>query len=153
MYQTPAVMCIHMTSEHSIGRGIFWSNSIHSTNEEVQMSLFNKLPRWAAYTNLYCSPKAVICFGLQHCICSLPTYQLSKYLSQILFPLVSISESHVVNSEEFASFIQTQKLTGREILASFDVVSLFTCVPVGPGSEGSTAKAVWRWSHVFLYFT
>ena len=59
-----------------------------------------------------------------------PSYQLSKYLAQILSPLVGNSDSHVVNSKEFASFIQTQKLTRDEILVSFDVVSLFTCVPV-----------------------
>ena len=59
----------------------------------------------------------------------LPSYQLSKYLAHILVPLVGNSDSYVVNSKEFASFIWTQNLVD-EILVSFDVVSLFTCVPV-----------------------
>ena len=59
-----------------------------------------------------------------------PSYQLSKHLAQILAPLVGNLESHVTNSSEFVSFIQTQKLAQEDILVSFDVVSLFTCVPV-----------------------
>ena len=59
-----------------------------------------------------------------------PSYQLSKHLAQILAPLVGNSESHVTNSSQFVSFIQTQKLAQEDILVSFDVVSLFTCVPV-----------------------
>ena len=59
-----------------------------------------------------------------------PTYQLSKHLVSILAPLVGESASHVRNSAEFATFIAVQSLPSGTILVSFDVVSLFTKVPV-----------------------
>ena len=59
-----------------------------------------------------------------------PTYQLSKHLVFILSPLVGKSDSHVRNSAEFASFITGQRLPSGTVLVSFDVVSLFTNVPV-----------------------
>ena len=61
---------------------------------------------------------------------SSPSYQLSKHLSMILAPLIGNSVSHVHNSAEFTSFIVSQTLNPDEILVSFDVVSLFTNVPV-----------------------
>lgn len=59
-----------------------------------------------------------------------PSYQLSRHLSKILSPLIGKSESHVQNSAEFASFVQSMSLKPNETLVSFDVVSLFTNVPV-----------------------
>ena len=61
-----------------------------------------------------------------HC----PSCRLSKFLAQILSPLVGRTNSHASNSLEFASFIRTQRLMEDELLVSFDVVSLFMCVPV-----------------------
>ena len=62
---------------------------------------------------------------------SSPTYQLSKFLASILAPLVGRTSSYVRNSKSFVDFITTQTLAEDEILLSFDVVSLFTCVPTG----------------------
>ena len=59
-----------------------------------------------------------------------PTYNLAKYLAEILKPLVGKSEQHVVNSKEFITKIEQTKLDEDEILVRFDVVSLFTNVPV-----------------------
>ena len=56
-----------------------------------------------------------------------PTYSLSKYLAKVLKPLVGNFSSSVRNSTEFAGFITTQL---EERLVSFDVVSLFTRVPI-----------------------
>lgn len=56
------------------------------------------------------------------------TYQLSKYLSTILSPLLGKSQSAVKNSREFDQFIREQKLSEEEVLVSFYVVSLFTNV-------------------------
>ena len=58
------------------------------------------------------------------------TYQLSRHLSQILSPLVGNTDSHVNNSMEYKTFITSRKLKPTEVLVSFDVVSLFTNVPV-----------------------
>ena len=59
-----------------------------------------------------------------------PTYNLSKYVAEILKPLVGKSAHHVVNSKEFITKIEQTKLDEDEILVSFDVLSLFTNVPV-----------------------
>ena len=60
---------------------------------------------------------------------SSPSYQLSKHLCRLLSPLVGNTPTHIRNSSEFSTFINTQHL-GEEILVSFDVVSLFTKVPI-----------------------
>jgi len=59
-----------------------------------------------------------------------PSYQLSKHLAHILSPLVGNTPSHVKNSTQFPEFISQQSVAPGEILLSFDVVSLFTNVPV-----------------------
>ena len=64
-----------------------------------------------------------------------PTYQLSKHLATILSPLVGNSSSYVRNSRAFADFIKPPVLTSDELLVSFDVVSLFTNVPVHLATE------------------
>ena len=57
-----------------------------------------------------------------------PTYNLAKYLAGKSF--VGKSEHYVVNSKKFITKIEQTKLDEDEILVSFDVVSLFTNVPV-----------------------
>ena len=60
---------------------------------------------------------------------SSPTYSLSKHLVSILSPLVGNTEHHVHNSLEFAQFIKHQTVEEKEVLVSFDVVSLYTKIP------------------------
>ena len=60
---------------------------------------------------------------------SSPTYQLSKHLVTILSPLLGATSSTVRNSKDFVSFVCSINLD-EEVLVSFDVVSLFTKVPV-----------------------
>ena len=60
-----------------------------------------------------------------------PTYDLSKHLSKLLSPLVGTSSSAVRNSRDFVDFISTQTIEDDECLVSFDVISLFTNVPIG----------------------
>lgn len=62
--------------------------------------------------------------------CGSPTYELAKFISRILSPLVGNTERHVRNSKEFAQDIQEMSIKDDEMLVSFDVVSLFTKVPV-----------------------
>ena len=65
-----------------------------------------------------------------------PTYNLAKYLAEILKPLVGNSEHHIVNFKELLQKLKLDekkieiKLDEDEILVSFDVVSLFTNVSI-----------------------
>ena len=53
-------------------------------------------------------------------------YGLSRFLADLLAPVVGQTTSHVCNSKEF---ISKQTLTEDEVMVSFDVVSLFASVP------------------------
>ena len=58
-----------------------------------------------------------------------PTYNLSKFLSLILSSLL-VNRYSVRNSIEFVDYVQNFTISENEILVSFDVVCLFTSVPV-----------------------
>ena len=59
-----------------------------------------------------------------------PTYQLARHLVKPLQTLVGLNNSHIKNSMDFVSRIEKIKSKTNDILVSFDVVSLFTNVPV-----------------------
>ena len=59
-----------------------------------------------------------------------PTHQLARELARILSLLAGRSPSHVKNSAYFVNHIRHVSFEGTDVLASFDVVSLFTRVPV-----------------------
>ena len=59
-----------------------------------------------------------------------PTYQLSKHLSGLLSQLTGKSAHHVKNSFHFIEILKTLKIKPGDLMVSFDVVSLFTKVPV-----------------------
>ncbi|XP_062711019.1 uncharacterized protein LOC134289038 [Aedes albopictus] len=58
-----------------------------------------------------------------------PTYDLSKYLADILHRSIDHDKYNVQNSYEFCTFINNINLPPGYVLVSFDVVSLFTCIP------------------------
>ena len=58
-----------------------------------------------------------------------PTYNLSKFLSRILSSLL-VNRYSVRNFKEFVDYVQNFTISESEILVSFDVVSLFTSVPM-----------------------
>ena len=60
-----------------------------------------------------------------------PTYAISGYLARILSPVVGNTDYTVKNSCEFADFTRDKTLNACEESVSFDVVSLFTKIPVG----------------------
>ena len=62
--------------------------------------------------------------------CTSPTYNLSKFLATLLSPLVGESNSAVQNSKDLVSFSSSLCLKTEDVLCSFEVVSLFTKVPV-----------------------
>ena len=59
-----------------------------------------------------------------------PTYGLSSYLADVLSPVVGNTVYTCKNSYEFADFIRGKTLNAEHELVSFDVVSLFTKIPV-----------------------
>ena len=59
-----------------------------------------------------------------------PSHLLSKELARILSPLGSKGPSHVRNSADFVQQIHQTSFEETDVMISFDVVSLFTNVPV-----------------------
>jgi len=59
-----------------------------------------------------------------------PIYMLSKHLAQILSPMMGKTDFTVKNSVEFCEQIKNISFKEDEELVSFDLVSLFTYIPV-----------------------
>ena len=59
-----------------------------------------------------------------------PTYKLSKYLADILKPLINKSPHSVKNVNAFLLKLEDIRVEPDEIMISFDVVSLFTSIPL-----------------------
>lgn len=59
-----------------------------------------------------------------------PTYHLAKYSATLLKPYMGGNIHHVSNSYEFVKTIQHTRIKLKDILASFDVTSLLTRVPL-----------------------
>jgi hypothetical protein len=59
-----------------------------------------------------------------------PTYELAKHVAKILSPLVGHTDSFIKDSNEFIKIIEKEKLKPEDTLISFDVVSLFTKIPL-----------------------
>ena len=64
------------------------------------------------------------------------TYELSKHLADILQPLNKNSPHSIANANEFLQHIKDLSIEPDEPLVSFDVVSLFTSIPL------TTAKRI-----------
>ena len=61
--------------------------------------------------------------------CGSPTYQLSKYLTNVLKPLTE-SRHKLQSTENFIGAIKTIQIPDDHKLVSFDVKSLFTSIPL-----------------------
>jgi hypothetical protein len=59
-----------------------------------------------------------------------PTYQLSKDLAGLLSQLTGNSAHHVRNSFQFVQILESLRVRPDDVMVSFDVVSLFTNVPI-----------------------
>jgi hypothetical protein len=59
-----------------------------------------------------------------------PTYQLAKHLAGLLGQLTGNSPHHVQDSGQFIQILDTIKLQPGDLMVSFDIVSLFTNVPI-----------------------
>ena len=62
--------------------------------------------------------------------CSSPTYNLSKYLASIISPIRGNPATTVINSAKFCDFLKSVTIPPDHEMVSFDVVSLFTSIPV-----------------------
>nr|XP_054753538.1 uncharacterized protein LOC129259262 [Lytechinus pictus] len=62
-----------------------------------------------------------------------PCYNTARHLANILQPLVGQTQHHVTNSKHFIDVVSKTKIRPSNTLVSFDVVSLFTSVPVDSG--------------------
>ena len=62
--------------------------------------------------------------------CGSPTYQLSKYLTNVLRPLTDESRLKLQSTENFIDAIKTIQIPDDHKLVSFDVKSLFTSIPL-----------------------
>jgi hypothetical protein len=60
-----------------------------------------------------------------------PTYQLAKHLTGLLNQLTGNSTHHVKNSFHFIKILESLQVQPGDLMVSFDIVSLFTKVPVG----------------------
>lgn len=58
-----------------------------------------------------------------------PTYNLAKFLSKLLMPSTEKSHKKLKNSFETKEFLKAQIIPPDHSLVSFDVKSLFTCLP------------------------
>ena len=64
-----------------------------------------------------------------------PTYQLAKFVTSIISPLVGNNSSSVKNAKHFSEMISSEVVSEQEVMVSFDVQSLFTSVPIDKALE------------------
>ena len=63
------------------------------------------------------------------------TYNIAKHVASILAPLVGHTAHHVHNSTDFVDKIREVIMARDETMVSYDVTSLFTCVPTAEATE------------------
>ena len=81
------------------------------------------------YTGSYIKKKQICTVGNTGMLINSPTYQLSKHLCCLLSSLVGNSGSGVRILRQLVGFISDLCIQEDEIIASFDIVSLFMNVP------------------------
>ncbi|XP_060756880.1 uncharacterized protein LOC132867932 [Neoarius graeffei] len=69
------------------------------------------------------------------------TYNIPKHLATILTPLVG-NTPYVKNSQDFASKVADLKLDSDETMVSYDVNSLFTCIPTTEAVESVRKRLI-----------
>ena len=67
-------------------------------------------------------------------------YNTSKFLSDILSPIQNHNGYSVLNSSQFANEVANMEISDDEVMVSFDVVSLFTAIPVDKACEYIRSK-------------
>ena len=75
------------------------------------------------------------------------TYELARFVSGIISPLIGTTEHHITNTQDFVKKIRGLRLEPDESLVSFDVSALFTSIPVDKTLEvvGELLKSDTSW--------
>jgi len=63
------------------------------------------------------------------------TYEIAKYLTTLLQPKIGKTDSFIKDSAHFVDKLHALTLSPGDVLVSFDVVSLFTMVPIKTAME------------------
>ena len=104
-------------------------------NEEIKTKLY---PKEAMVPRIYGLPKihknGIPLHPIVNTIGS-PTYKLARFLANLLKPLVGKTSSFVKDSASWINEIGNERLNIDAILASFDVVSLYTKIPISDAIE------------------
>ncbi|CAK1591283.1 unnamed protein product [Parnassius mnemosyne] len=109
------------------------SDLIKKYSEELNLDVNSKIPACAKPPKLYGLPKIHKPNAPLRPIVSQidsPTYKLAQHLAKVLSPLRGHTRAHTKDSYHFVSEIKDLCLTDNETMVSFDVQSLFTCLPV-----------------------
>ena len=101
------------------------ADGILSQKEYFKMYTSNEIP-----LSFYGLPKPTTPLRPIVSSCGAPTHRLASYLDPILRPLTGKTDSFVRNSADFANKIKEVKLLTGETITSYDVTSLFTCIPL-----------------------
>lgn len=64
-----------------------------------------------------------------------PTYEHAKYVAKIVRPLVRNIDSFIKDSHDFVNLIKNEMVEQDDILLSFNVVSLFTKIPLDKATQ------------------
>ncbi|KAM7299383.1 uncharacterized protein ISCGN_019949 [Ixodes scapularis] len=120
------------------------TSKIQGTLNKALYAVFNKYPEFRAlYLSLICRNGSTPAFyGLpktHKCGIPLrpivdfttsPLRALSNYLHRLFLPLMGKTNTHVENTAHFIELASDLQLNDDECLVSFDVVSLFTSIPI-----------------------
>ena len=63
------------------------------------------------------------------------SYQVARFIADILSPPMGTSPHHIKNTEDFVSKIKHLSVDCNETLISYDVLALFTSIPVDKALE------------------